>query len=39
MQCAPIAATVFVLQQAFAVFASGKILRSLSKIASAIRKT
>src|SRR3954453_661088 len=39
MQCAPIAATVFALRQAFAVFASGKILGSLSKIASAIPKT
>src|SRR3954466_11984187 len=39
MQCAPIAATVFALRQAFAEFASGKILGSLSKIASAIPKT
>src|SRR6478609_4158966 len=39
MQCAPIAASVFVLRQAFAEFASGKILRNFSKAASAIRKT
>jgi len=39
MQCAPISTNVFALRQAFAPFASGKTLRSLSKIASAIPRT
>src|SRR3954465_7559632 len=39
MQGAPAAGTVLALRQSFAEFASGKILGSFSKTASAIRKT
>jgi hypothetical protein len=31
MQCAPVAASLFALRQAFAELASGKILRSFAK--------